>query len=373
MAEFEDNTMGDSQLQEDISPFRPPNDEEVFVTRETEKQKKKEAKENAKYLKIWEKNTATSAAPLHRVKDRDISPADRDDKKGKSNYNLKQKNHIHRAMHIARSRVQFPQEQRAQNANEFIDQKKEMFLAELAYNTVEQEIKELEEKQQRRNQSLVDSAKELENDKMDLHHYIAQDKALKEDKEEEQKQLEQSKASKEDKIKKLEAEISTVKSTIEKNKEALGNLQENQQFLLNLSPPEFIEERNAAMNKKREDLKKRWIQDHKADPRLDYDIIFKHDEDIHDGAKIQYSFHVTKEAQAGQDKRGMRQTGKDFNDHSKMTEQDWEHAFHELLRSHLINVPDDYYTDKLHFSDPSHLTELFEKMSESCTKMIHEH
>ena len=43
-------------------------------------------------------------------------------------------------MHIARSRVQFPKEQRAQNVNEFIDQKKEMFLAELAYNTVDQEI-----------------------------------------------------------------------------------------------------------------------------------------------------------------------------------------------------------------------------------------
>lgn len=27
------------------SPFRPPNDEEIFVTRETEKARKKEAKE----------------------------------------------------------------------------------------------------------------------------------------------------------------------------------------------------------------------------------------------------------------------------------------------------------------------------------------
>ena len=60
-----------------------------------------------------------------------------------------------------------------------------MFLAELAYNTVEQEIKELEEKQKRRDQSLKDSALELENDKQDLHHYIAQDKALREKTEEE--------------------------------------------------------------------------------------------------------------------------------------------------------------------------------------------
>ena len=37
------------------SIFRPPNDEEVFVTRETEKQKRKEAKEQAQHLKliIW--------------------------------------------------------------------------------------------------------------------------------------------------------------------------------------------------------------------------------------------------------------------------------------------------------------------------------
>ena len=69
-----------------------------------------------------------------------------------------------------------------------------MFLAELAYNTVEQEIKELEEKQARRNQSLIDSSKELEDDKMDLHHYIAQDKALREKKEEDQKKLETEKA-----------------------------------------------------------------------------------------------------------------------------------------------------------------------------------
>ena len=61
------------------SPFKPPNDEEVFVTRETEKLKKLEAKEKAKHLKIWEKNTATSRAPLRRVKDKDIRPAENEE------------------------------------------------------------------------------------------------------------------------------------------------------------------------------------------------------------------------------------------------------------------------------------------------------
>jgi hypothetical protein len=39
-------------------------------------------------------------------------------------------------MHITRSRVQYPRDERAQNMSEFVDQKKEMFQAELAYNTV---------------------------------------------------------------------------------------------------------------------------------------------------------------------------------------------------------------------------------------------
>ena len=194
-----------SQFNEDKSPFRPPNDEEVFVTRETEKQKRKEAKEMAKNLRIWDKNTATSAAPLRRVKDRDISPQEHDPKK--KNFNPKQQNHIHKAMHIARSRVQFPKEQRAQNVNEFIDQKKEMFLAELAYNTVDQEIRELEEKQKRREQSLIDSAKELADDKTDLQHYIGKDRALREKKEEQEKSLMTQKQNHEETIKKLDQKI----------------------------------------------------------------------------------------------------------------------------------------------------------------------
>ena len=58
------------------SPFKPPNDEEVFVTRETEKAKKKEAKQMLKHQRIWEKNTATSRAPLRRVRDMDIGAAE---------------------------------------------------------------------------------------------------------------------------------------------------------------------------------------------------------------------------------------------------------------------------------------------------------
>ena len=140
---------------ETYSPFRPPNEEQVFITREAEKQKKKEQKEAAKHLKIWDKKTATSRMPLRRVKDGDIAPLQSEE--GSHNFNSVQKGFIGAAVQIARSRVQFPREQRPQNINEFVDQKKEMFLVDLSYNTIKEEIKDLDLKKNRKAYALKDS------------------------------------------------------------------------------------------------------------------------------------------------------------------------------------------------------------------------
>ena len=85
------------------SPFKPPNDEEVFLTRETEKQKKKEAKDKARHAKIWDKKTASNRAPLRRVHEHDIElPEKRDNN---ALYNGTQRTSISVAMHITRSRI----------------------------------------------------------------------------------------------------------------------------------------------------------------------------------------------------------------------------------------------------------------------------
>lgn len=126
---------------ENYSPFKPPNEEEVFITREAEKQKKKDAKEAQKNLKIWDKKTATSRMPLKRVRDSDIQPMQNDE--NYYNFNQNQRTYISAAMNIAKSRVQFTREARPQNINEFIDQKKEMFLVELSYNNIKGEITDL--------------------------------------------------------------------------------------------------------------------------------------------------------------------------------------------------------------------------------------
>jgi hypothetical protein len=147
------NPMGDKA--DVYSPFKPPNEEQVFITREAEKQRLKEAKEASKNMKIWEKKTATSRMPLKRVKEGDIPPMQSDE--NLYNFNKKQRSYITAAMNIAKSRVQFPREQRPQNINEFMDQKKEMFLVELSYNTIKEEIKDLELKRARKEAALEDA------------------------------------------------------------------------------------------------------------------------------------------------------------------------------------------------------------------------
>ncbi len=90
-------------------------------------------------------------------------------------------------MHIARSRVQFPKESRELNMQEFIDQKKEMFHAELAYKNVEKEIELLKKKQVQRQGALEKSKDELNDDQTALMAFIAADNKEKKDKEQQEK------------------------------------------------------------------------------------------------------------------------------------------------------------------------------------------
>ena len=57
-----------TSLNSKISPFKLPSDEEVFITRELERQKRAEQKEIQKVQKIWEKTTASTVNPLKRPK-----------------------------------------------------------------------------------------------------------------------------------------------------------------------------------------------------------------------------------------------------------------------------------------------------------------
>ena len=301
------------------------------------------------------------------MKDNHIPPAE--EIAGNSNFSKKNNGTINKAMHIARSRVQFPKEQRAQNINEFIDQKKEMFLAELACNTVNEEIKQLEIKLKRRDNTLLMSKKELSEDNNDLMHFIQNDNTNREQKVQEQRNQEVEKQKKDEEIKKLDAQIQQEKSEIEKNKDALIEQATYQSFVLGLKP-QFQIERLAKMKQKKEKLKREWIEKYKKDRSMDH-IIFQDDEEIHDQIKMQFGFLKEQPEKptigATRDRRGQQR-----DDRDRVTDAEWGKRFEDLLSLHLIDVPDDYYDDDRAFNDPDELNTIFNELEEKNLFNIHQ-
>ncbi len=81
-------------------------------------------------------------------------------------------------------------------------------------------------------------------------------------------------------------EISQIRSEIEKNKDALGDLLTHQRFILELSPDDFRKKREEEIKKKKELAFKVWKQRYLVDESQD-DIIFGEDEEIHDNIKLE--------------------------------------------------------------------------------------
>ena len=143
--------------EEVTSPFRLPSDEEVFVTREAEKKRLQELKEKQKKLKIWEKKTASTHAGLKRPKETDIPPAEIRGETGKKG--KKKKELIQAALDIVRSRIRGgggkDLGEKKQAMQEFVDQKKEMFLVVKTTGILSNEKLNLEKMANERESALI--------------------------------------------------------------------------------------------------------------------------------------------------------------------------------------------------------------------------
>ena len=170
-----------------------------------------------------------------------------------------------------------------------------MFLAVLAFNTVEAEIKDLENKENRRKSTLEQSKKDLESDHLELMKFITDDNNKKKETQSREKKMIAERQDKEDTIKKLDGEIQAVKSEIEKNKDNLDGLKRYQDFLIKLSDEKFKQQREENMAYKREQVKRDWIRKMQMKANDDnLDTIFRYDEEIHGTNPALQHFFATK-------------------------------------------------------------------------------
>ena len=369
MIDNDDMAGGAFMAGDSVSPFKPPNEEQVFITREAEKQKKKEAKEAAKHLKIWDKKTATSRMPLKRVKDEDVKPLQSDE--NVYNFNANTRGFISAACLIAKSRVQFQREQRPQNIDEFVNQKKEMFLVELSNNTIENEIKDLELKKSRKEAALDEASKALEKDGERLIEFIEDDNMKTKRKQKDAEMAAEKRRAAESQINALDLQISNKKSEIDKNEDMLKALQDHKDFLFGIFQsvnPKWVQEQEEIRRRKKSHIKAEWTAEARRNPErfLDDDQFLSEFSKPQDaGATSQAGSKLDATVTSlGRGKRGLRLGPKD------MTDEDWGNKFEDWLAAELIDVPEDYYEEPRLFEDPDQLMQIFTSLEEQNLEII---
>ena len=117
-----------------------------------------------------------------------------------------------------------------------------MFLVELSHNTIKEEIEDLDYKGKRKEIALKDSNVKLENDNIKLMKFIDQDNQTTTLKEKEAEEITKDRKNKEVKIKNIDQKIQSLKSEIDKNKDILTALEAHKEFLVKISPEQWVSE-----------------------------------------------------------------------------------------------------------------------------------
>lgn len=214
-----------------------------------------------------------------------------------------------------------------------------MFLVELSYNTIKEEITDLDKKKNRKGDALKESSTQLDKDSAKLIQFIDSDNISTQDRQKEADAAMVERKASENQIKKLEAKIQQVKSDIDKNVDLLSGYEEHKSFLFSIFEKEnkqWCEETTMNRQRKLDKIKKDWIEMSK----------------LH-------------KDQMGDDEIFMQELLKQQGDHPeivnnvKMTDKDWENRFNDLLKLDLIEMPLDFYDENLLFDEPEKLMDVF--------------
>merc|ERR1711871_794346 len=131
------------------NPFTMPNDEEIFLLRDQERERKKSEREARQNQKIWEKGTWTTRISVPRRKLLE-------DAEGVDGSKAKMKSRGAAGDMAAGGR-----RREKENLAEFISKKRDMFLVQMSLDTKKAEIKKLEEAAKKREEMLDRSEKML--------------------------------------------------------------------------------------------------------------------------------------------------------------------------------------------------------------------
>ena len=198
------------------NPFTMPTDEEMFTLRNEEQQRKRAEREKFAQQHVWEKG-------VHRrppVRDYETERNER------ASQQAAQQSKLNLVAAATRDR-----RKEKENMADFIAKKREMFLVQMSLDTKRAEIRKLEERAQQREEALRKSEQMLEEDALRFDQFLKDNdqKAVQAIKKAEAET--KAKAEKVQEIKKLNMQITQIKSEMSKFEEQLEDCRKYKDFL----------------------------------------------------------------------------------------------------------------------------------------------
>lgn len=235
------------------NPFRLPPDDQIFLIREQERQKRAEDRDRVKQLKVWEKTTASSRVHKNRRVDNDIDEA------GFGTETAKQVRST-RAESLGRD----PRREK-ENVSDFVAKKREMFLVQMSLDVKKAEILKLDEKAKQKEEALKKSQQMLDDDVTRFDNFLQNNdqkahKAMKDAEEETKKKQDRLQ-----RIKQLKSQLSAIQSETAKHREQLEECLKFKSFLEKLTPQEWIDQKSAEKRERKSNRKQGFIQERMSD------------------------------------------------------------------------------------------------------------
>lgn len=234
---------------EEENPFRLPPDDQIFLIREQERQKRVEDRERVKLLRVWEKTTHSSR--VHRNKRMDD-----------------QGDEVPLQVQSARTARSGRTESLVRDARrekekvaDFVEKKRDMFLIQMSLDVKKAEILKLDEKAKQKDEALKKSQQMLDEDVTRFDAFLQNNdhkahQAMKHAEEETKKKQE-----KLTKIKQLRVQLSAVQSEIAKHREQKEECLKYKAFLEKLTPQEWRDEQKQRKDDRKRKRKQKFVHE----------------------------------------------------------------------------------------------------------------
>ena len=232
-----------------------------------------------------------------------------------------------------------------------------MFLVELSYNTIKEEISGLQEKKSRKKDALQHSTSQLEKDHNKLIQFIDGDNLVTSQKVKDAEQATMENKAAETKIRNYDTKIQTLRSDIEKTLDNVNAIKEHKKFLFKIfmkENPKWVEEQMALKERKKAKYKDEWKKKQK-DQKDTYN---------------DFSFLPEMAALLKKEQTQNKSKGKEVKSKQAKNEDFLDQKFEQLLEMDLIDVGEDFYDEEILFENPGQLMEIYSLLEEQNLKMI---